>query len=102
MNGIQVLEKIKESNPSIEVIILSVHDKVKIAVETMKNGAYDYVIKNDTVFLKFQTVIRNLIHTIVIKNQSKNYRRLAILSCSIILTIVLVVFYKRIFSNNLN
>lgn len=45
MNGEDVLEKIKELNREIKVIIMTGYATVKSAVRTMKLGAVDYLIK---------------------------------------------------------
>ena len=45
MDGLEVLRKIKEARPGIEVIMLTAHGSVESAVEAMKVGAYDYLNK---------------------------------------------------------
>jgi two-component system, NtrC family, response regulator AtoC len=45
MDGLQVLRKIKESHPEIEVIMMTAHGSVENAVEAMRLGAYDYISK---------------------------------------------------------
>ncbi|MBI4654509.1 MAG: sigma-54-dependent Fis family transcriptional regulator [Nitrospirae bacterium] len=45
MNGIELLEKVKEKNPDTEVIIITGYGSVGSAVEAMKKGAYDYITK---------------------------------------------------------
>jgi DNA-binding NtrC family response regulator len=45
MNGIQALGRIKRENPQIEVIILTGHASVDAAIEIMKLGGYDYLLK---------------------------------------------------------
>jgi DNA-binding NtrC family response regulator len=45
MNGIETLAQIKKLNPDIEVIILSGHASVDVAVDIMKLGGYDYLLK---------------------------------------------------------
>jgi len=45
MDGIQVLEKVRELNPSTQVIIITAFTDIKNAVQAMKMGAYDYLIK---------------------------------------------------------
>lgn len=45
MNGIEVLERIKEKYPLITVIIITAHGQVNLAVEAIKSGAYDYIEK---------------------------------------------------------
>lgn len=45
MNGSELLEKIKQSNPQIPVIIMTGYSDVRTAVHIMKLGAFDYVTK---------------------------------------------------------
>ena len=45
MNGLDVLKKIKESDPSLPVIILTAFGDIKTAVECMKQGAHDFITK---------------------------------------------------------
>lgn len=45
MNGLEALAEIKKVNPGIEVIILTGHASVDTAVEIMKLGGYEYLLK---------------------------------------------------------
>ncbi|MBW1727284.1 MAG: response regulator [Deltaproteobacteria bacterium] len=45
MNGIETLEKIRKSFPIIEIIMLTGHATVESAIEGMKLGAFDYLMK---------------------------------------------------------
>lgn len=45
MSGIEALGQIKDYNPSIPVIIMTAYSSVESAVEALKSGAYDYLIK---------------------------------------------------------
>lgn len=45
MNGIDVLKKVKEMGPDIEVIIITGYGTIKSAIEAIRYGAYDYVEK---------------------------------------------------------
>ncbi|HEY0273869.1 MAG TPA: sigma-54 dependent transcriptional regulator [Chitinophaga sp.] len=45
MDGLEFLEKSKEINPDIPVIIISGHGNIDTAVEAVKKGAYDYISK---------------------------------------------------------
>jgi two-component system, NtrC family, response regulator HydG len=45
MSGIEALEEIKDYNPSIPVIIMTAYSSVDTAVDALKSGAYDYLIK---------------------------------------------------------
>jgi DNA-binding NtrC family response regulator len=45
MDGIETLKKIKASHPLVEVILLTGHGSTETAVEGMKEGAFDYLMK---------------------------------------------------------
>jgi DNA-binding NtrC family response regulator len=45
MNGLMVLQSIKERSPETLVIIITAFGTVDVAVEAMKAGAYDYITK---------------------------------------------------------
>ena len=45
MDGIEVLKEIKKKFPLMEVIMLTGHGSTETAVEGMKLGAYDYLMK---------------------------------------------------------
>lgn len=45
ISGIEALQKIKEHNPAIPIIIMTAYSSVNTAVEAMKLGAYDYLTK---------------------------------------------------------
>ncbi|ANW95965.1 Fis family transcriptional regulator [Wenyingzhuangia fucanilytica] len=45
MDGVEVLQKIKEMKPEIPVIMISGHGDLDTAVQTMRMGAYDYISK---------------------------------------------------------
>lgn len=45
MTGIEVLEKAKKINPDVEFIMITAYATAQTAVESMKKGAYDYLIK---------------------------------------------------------
>jgi DNA-binding NtrC family response regulator len=45
MDGLETLALIKEQHPLVEVIMLTGHATVESAIEGMKHGAYDYLMK---------------------------------------------------------
>jgi two-component system OmpR family response regulator len=62
MNGIDTLDKIKEFNPDIPVIMLSSQDKIEVAIDCMHHQAVDYVVKSETAFLRLQKIIATIFH----------------------------------------
>jgi DNA-binding NtrC family response regulator len=57
MNGLETLDKIKAINPNIPVVMLSSQDKIDIAISCMHHGAFDYVVKSETAFVRLQKII---------------------------------------------
>lgn len=45
MDGMELLARLRDETPSTAVVILTGHGTVESAVDAMKNGAYDYLIK---------------------------------------------------------
>ncbi|MBZ4686479.1 MAG: pilR [Clostridiales bacterium] len=45
MDGLELLQRIKKSQPEMEVMVLTGHGTTESAVEAMKRGAYDYLTK---------------------------------------------------------
>jgi two-component system response regulator HydG len=45
INGAELLRKVKEKYPSVPVIIITGYSDIKVAINVMKQGAYDYVTK---------------------------------------------------------
>jgi len=45
MDGAEVLKRIKQQSPEVEVIMISEQEKIDTAVELLKLGAYDYLVK---------------------------------------------------------
>ncbi|MCC6574251.1 MAG: sigma-54-dependent Fis family transcriptional regulator [Planctomycetes bacterium] len=45
MDGIELLRRLKSRDPALPVIVISAHGTIETAVEAMKVGAFDFVIK---------------------------------------------------------
>jgi len=45
LNGVELLEKIKEYAPETTVIVMTAHGTVEVAVDAMKKGAFDFLTK---------------------------------------------------------
>ncbi len=45
MDGVTLLRKLKKEYPQVNVIIMTGYGSIESAVETMKDGAYDYITK---------------------------------------------------------
>lgn len=61
MNGIKVLDKIKEYNAEIPVVMLSAQDKIDVAINCMHHAAFDYVVKSETAFMRLLRIISSIL-----------------------------------------
>ncbi|NLB27195.1 MAG: response regulator [Bacteroidales bacterium] len=47
ITGLELMKKVKADNPGIDFIFLSGQNDVEVAVNIMRMGAADYIVKND-------------------------------------------------------
>lgn len=47
ITGDEVLKKIKENHPETQVIVISGQEDISTAINLLKNGAFDYIVKDD-------------------------------------------------------
>ncbi|UCE52157.1 MAG: sigma-54-dependent Fis family transcriptional regulator [Desulfobacterales bacterium] len=45
MSGLEVLSKVKETDPDAAVVMITAYGSIPTAIEAMKNGAFDYMLK---------------------------------------------------------
>jgi DNA-binding NtrC family response regulator len=60
LNGREILQRIKLVSPDIEVIILSGQEDVNIATDIIRQGATDYVVKNQMSFFNIGNTLEKL------------------------------------------
>lgn len=60
LNGIEVLKHVRKTMPQILVTMVSAQEKINIAVNAMKIGAFDYVIKDGHFSSHFEQTISEL------------------------------------------
>jgi two-component system response regulator AtoC len=59
-DGSEVLKKIKQHNPESRVIVISGQEDVATAINLLKNGAFDYIVKDDETKDRLWNSIKNL------------------------------------------
>lgn len=98
MNGLQVLSKLKERYQHAPVIFLSGQDRIEIAANTMKYGAWDYILKNDSAFHRLEININNILgHVDLKKNlgtQRFFNRLLAFIALALIIGMIVIRMIK--------
>lgn len=95
MDGLTVLKKIKEASEDSTVIMLSAQDKLQIAIDSIKEGAYEYVAKSESAFVRIQNVIKNVLANIKEVRGNKLYQKWNVIMAATILVVILldIIYY---------
>jgi two-component system, NtrC family, response regulator AtoC len=86
LDGLDVLHTINKMGIDTQVIFLTAVDKLEVATNTMKAGAYDYVVKSEAAIER----IRNIIRRITFENNIKRENQILRRSRKIILGVILL------------
>ncbi len=102
MTGIEVLIKAKKSNPDVEFIFLSGQDSIDIAINSMKYGAYDYIVKDQMALQKLVNKIHKINSVTELVKSNKRYKVGVVLffiglGLLIIATLTLALLYPQVF-----
>ncbi len=74
-NGKELLKKIKSQYPDIIVIMISGQDEIETAVNLLKEGAYDYIVKNEEVKNRLWNIIKNIKDNLSLKQEISSLRQ---------------------------
>ena len=103
MNGVDILKEIKSQKPDTEVVMFSGQDKIEVAVNTMKYGAFDYIVKSESAFHRSENVIFNIIRRMKLQREAKTYKRLTYIfgiAFVAVIIVVIVLWRMGMISNN--
>jgi FixJ family two-component response regulator len=90
LTGLEILKKAREMKDNVDFIFLSGQSNINVAVDIIKNGAYDYVIKDDSAQDNLLNRIKRLIFQVrLIRSQKSLKRALLLFFAVIILTVVI-------------
>lgn len=70
MNGLGLMRKIKDYNSTIMCILVSGQESLDVVVDAYKNGAQDYIIKNDNLFVNLENSVANLSLSVILKKEN--------------------------------
>jgi two-component system, OmpR family, response regulator len=90
MDGIRVLKEIKSVSKDIVVIMLSGQDKLQVAIDSIKNGAYEYIAKSETAFVRIQNTLKNALDSIKSERENTKYFKWNITMAIVIVAIILI------------
>lgn len=69
MNGDHLLKQIKENSPDTKVIIISGQEDVKVALDLLKKGANEYIVKDEDTKDRIWNAINNFRENIELKQE---------------------------------
>lgn len=98
-NGVEILKALKDKHPEVQVIMLSGQDKIDVAIDSMKYGAYDYVVKGETAFSRTENILNNVSELHKVKTINKAYKRTIVLLSVAIGLIIALSLYLYFFTN---
>lgn len=73
LDGLQILEKVHESDPDIPVIMISGHGTIEMAVSALHHGAYDFIekpFKSDRLLV----LVKRALESVRLRRENKRLR----------------------------
>jgi len=75
MTGLEVLEKIKKYNPDIPVVVVSGQEDVGTAVDLLKRGVYDYIVKDEDTKDRLWNAMKNILENMKLKQEISDLKK---------------------------
>lgn len=69
LNGIEVLEQIKQMSPDTEVVIMTGHASIETAIDAVRLGAFDYITK-PCKMAQIETILRKAVEKRQLKHKN--------------------------------
>ncbi len=74
MNGAELIQRIKEVDDSIQLIVISGQEDIATAVELLKLGVFDYLIKNEDTKPRLMNSAQNALINVSLKSEITTLR----------------------------
>ncbi len=68
-SGDEILSKLIAHRANLPVLIISSQQDVLVAIDLLKSGAYDYIVKTDDILKRLRKVVINVRETILLKRR---------------------------------
>ncbi len=75
ISGLEVLKQMRKHDPQLPVIIISGQEDVSTAVNLLKEGAYDYIIKDSNTKDRLWNTIGNIRENLALKQEVSELRK---------------------------
>ncbi|MFZ4546489.1 MAG: sigma-54-dependent transcriptional regulator [Bacteroidales bacterium] len=74
LSGKEALLKINKSNPDIQVIMISGQEDITTAIDLLKEGAYDYIVKNEDAPKRLWRALTNISENYQLKKENETLK----------------------------
>jgi len=96
MDGLEVLKEMKTIYPDVDVVMISSQDKIEVAVNSIKYGAFDYIVKGEGSFYRAEKVLFNVYRYNKLKGDAARYKSLTIwMGSAIVLMIIIAIVLQQ-------
>lgn len=89
MNGLQIFQKVRKKSPHSEFIFLTANESTEVAVNSIKFGAYDYIIKDEVALDKVNDKLTKILKVKALEGRNKQIRRYMIVTVAILVLIII-------------
>jgi DNA-binding NtrC family response regulator len=89
LSGIDTLKRIKADNPEVHVVFLSAQENMDVALDALRYGAFDYLIKDDESLLRLPLILARIIDLERLMIEHKKKGKIGSIARSVILIAVL-------------
>jgi len=61
-NGLEVLKRLKRIKPQLSILMLSGKESLEVATNSIRYGAFEYIVKNESAFIRLQNLINKILN----------------------------------------
>lgn len=95
-DGLDILTELKNVSPHTDVVMLSSQDKISVAVDVMKYGAFDYIVKGESAFYRAEKAVYNIYRYGKLRSDAGMYRKLSIgFGIAFIVMIIIFIYLQQ-------
>lgn len=92
MTGIDVLKKAKQLSPDTEFLFLSGQDSIDIAINSMKYGAFDYIVKDQMALKKLVNKVNKIMSINKLRKSNQQYKKGVVFFFGALIILIIVMF----------
>lgn len=100
-NALQLVDEMKQIDSSIPIVVMTSQSDLKLAVNVLKNGAFDFIVKDSSAFEKLVSTVYKVAELVKLKEEinlhrarsRKDIRRLSLLVAAAVSFFILFSFW---------